>query len=93
MGCTLLKITGSLLLLFITKFIAVYVFGRKIAFFTDNFLLFVFAGLVPAYIAKIKHDNFYLWWIFGTWIPGLTIIAALLMDDFSDRHPMQKDLE
>lgn len=91
MGCTVLKITGSLLLLFITKIIAVSVFGDLIAFVTDNFYVFILLGLVPALIAKFKEDNFYLWWFFGTWIPGLSIIAALLMDDSASRLSRQKE--
>lgn len=91
MGCTVLKITGSLLLLFITKIIAVSVFGDLIAFVTDNFYVFILFGLVPALIAKFKEDNFYLWWFFGTWIPGLSIIAALLMDDSASRLSRQKE--
>lgn len=91
MGCTVLKITGSLLLLFITKIIAVSTFGNLIAFVTDNFYVFILLGLIPALIAKFKHDNFYLWWFFGTWIPGLSIIAALLMDDSASRLSRQKE--
>ncbi|QJW45858.1 hypothetical protein HA075_08535 [bacterium BFN5] len=91
MGCTVLKIIGSLLLLFITKIIAVSAFGNLIAFVTDNFYVFIFLGLIPALIAKFKNDSFYLWWIFGTWIPGLSIIAALLMDDSASRLSRQKE--
>jgi hypothetical protein len=44
-----------------------------------NIVVPVVIGLIPAYIAKQKGRNFFLWWFFGAGLFILALPAALLM--------------
>ena len=76
-GFFLLK-TGCMLMLFlVTKGVIKFFLGSRLDFFTDNFTVFVIAGLMPAIIAKFKGGNFWIWWLGGVFFPIMSTIIVL----------------
>lgn len=58
--------------------------GDYWGFFLTYFWLFVFAGLIPAFIARLKGDNFWGWWLVGTLAPIISIFIAASLEDRSE---------
>jgi len=81
-GLILLKVGGMLLLFSITKYLFQLLLGGRIDFLIDNFWQFVCAGLIPACIAEIKGDSFWVWWFGGTFTP---IVSTFMAIDIENR--------
>lgn len=50
----------------------------------------ILMGLIPAFLAKKKGRNFYLWWLYGWLFFVIATIHALLMKDKSEENPEAK---
>ena len=83
---TVLKFGGAILFFFIFQYVlhALYfIFGRLLDPFIEYYWFFVISGFVPAFIAKAKGENFWFWWLFGTYAPIISTIFALGLEDSS----------
>lgn len=55
--------------------------------FITSIVIPIAMGLIPAFIAKKKGRNFYLWWLYGWLLFVIATIHALLMKDRGAAHP------
>lgn len=82
-GLLVLKTGGMVLFFLLFKSLLEFIFGSKMDFFINNFWLFAFAGIIPAYIAWIKGHSFWIWWIAGTLFPIVLTFLAIDIDDLN----------
>ena len=83
-GLLLLKTAGMLLFFLLSKALLQFILGSRMDFFINNFWFFVFAGIIPAYIARIKGSPFWIWWIAGTFFPIVSTFFAIDLDDSNE---------
>ncbi len=80
----ILKVCGMLGGFFLLRLVLSVFPGDYWGFFLTYFWLFVFAGLIPAFIARLKGDSFWGWWLLGTLTPVISIFIAASLADRSE---------
>lgn len=80
----ILKVCGMLGVFFLLRLVLSVSPGDYWGSFLTYFWLFVFAGLIPAFIARLKGDSFWGWWLIGTLTPVISIVIAASLEERSE---------
>lgn len=83
-GLFIVKVIDMLVFFWLYQSFLIFLFGDRLKDYTDHFWWYVFAGLLPAFIAEFKNRSFWLWWGLGTVTPILSTFMIICMDANED---------